>query len=306
MKTTSSSAKTILHSPSIRPAAVLAVLLLAAAPLHPDTAEGPPEGALWVHAGISFVFTPDREGVLHDAALSLGAEYGVLPWASFSAHWRPGIILWADNSGGPAGRVSDIAFSIRTGLLGEGALITHSFLRLALLAGVNTPLPSGRDTVREPGPRLWGALLGVSFDYIPLSLFQVNFSAAAALNPEQASTNPAFRRGFVRHPLDLRLELEPRFAYPVPNGVIVTLPLRYEMSVESKVRGVSLGDEGHVLSLGLGCAALIRSVPLPFEAGVKFLAPLYRANRPDLIMHLELYGKIELPVKKGARHQISG
>ncbi|MDR2158520.1 MAG: hypothetical protein LBP23_00460, partial [Treponema sp.] len=109
MNTTSPSIKIILCSVFPRLTALLAALLLAAAPLFADTAEGPPEGALWTHLGIPLVFTPDREGVLHDAALSLGAEYGVLPWASLSAHWRPGAVLWADASEGPPGRVSDIA-----------------------------------------------------------------------------------------------------------------------------------------------------------------------------------------------------
>jgi hypothetical protein len=306
MNTAPSNAGIISRSVSLRLAALLAVLTLAAAHARADTAEGPPEGTLWTHPGFSAAFLPENDaGVFHYLGLGLGAEYGVLPWASFAFNWRPGVLLWADTSEGPVGRVSDIAFRIRTGILGERALIKHPFFRLAFLAGINSPLPSGRDTLWEPGSRLWGALLGASFDYIPLPLFQVNFSASAALNPEQITANPAFARQFVSHPLDLRFELEPRFTYPVPNGVTVTLPLRYEMSAESKVRGVPLGDEGHVLSLGLGCAALIRKVPLPFEAGVKFLTPLYRVHRPNL-MHLELYGKIEIPIVRVKKNSEEG
>jgi hypothetical protein len=287
----------------MKPAYLILVAVLAlggAAPGAADTAGGPPEGLLRIYAAFSGASALDA---WNDAApdnyqflgFGFSAEYGVLPWASLAVQWQPGVLLSAYSFRGPSGSLSDIRGFFRFGLLGEQALIKQDGLRLALLAGAAVPLPSLPDTGWEPGIRLWGALAGFSFDYLPLPLFQVNLSTTACYYPKQISGNPAFSRQSVDHPLDLRIELEPRFNFLLPRGIVLTLPAVYEFSPRSHVRGQALEDERHGLSLGLGYTIAIQDVSLPFEVGMKFLAPLYGVSG-SRVQRIELTGKIDIPV----------
>jgi hypothetical protein len=140
-------------------------------------------------------------------------------------------------------------------------------------------------------------LSGLSLDFIPHQFFQLNAAASAALYPEQASDNPAFSRLAVSHPLDLSASLEPKFTYLTPSGIVLSLPVVYGYSAESSVRGRPLGDEQHLLSMGLGYTMAVNDVPLPFEVALRFLAPLYSTTGPRL-QRLEFTGKMAIPVKK--------
>jgi hypothetical protein len=282
-------------------AALLAAALLLRAPLSADTAEAPPQGVLRIDTALSAASALDAWGAatenLQFIALGLGAEYGVLPWASLAVLWQPGALLAAYSPAVPAGSLSDLRFSLRFGLLGERALVKFNVLRLAVLAGLKAPLPSGGDTVWEPDTRLWGALAGFSLDYLPFRSFQVNLSGATLFNPEQATGNPAFSDQTVFHPLDIRCELEPRLNFLSPTSVVLTLPLVYEYSLPSRVRDRVVDDEQHSLSLGLGYTLAIRDFSLPFDVGMKFLAPVYGVNRPRF-WRTELAVKLEIPLVK--------
>jgi hypothetical protein len=287
------------------PAFLLAALFFAAMPLPADTAEGPPEGVLWTQTALSAEIALDRwdsggrlaNGNIQFVALGFGLEYGVLPWASLSAQWQPGVLLTSYTSSGPAGNASDFQFGLRLGLLGERAFIKLDFLRLALIAGVKSPLPSGEDAVWEPDLHLWGVKLGASLDYIPVDWFQLNCSGTVFLNPEQASNNAAFSRQTVNHPMDMTFELEPRFGLLSPNGVIFSLPIVYEFSPESEIRGNALGDERHFLHLGLGYTIAIRDTTLPFEVNTRLFVPLAGTNQLRL-QRVEISGKIAIPIVK--------
>jgi hypothetical protein len=283
-------------------AAVLVTTLLFVSPLSADTAESPPEGVLWTSLVLSSTDAPISgdavsSGSLDFLALGIGAEYGVLPWASLAADWRPGFLLSSHSSLGSTGSFSDFRLSLRLALLGSQALIRVNPFRLALIAGVTVPLPSADTGAWEPDLHLWGIRGGFSFDYIPHDLFQVNLAAVAVYYPEQASDNPAFSRQGVSHPLELRAELEPRLTYLTPSGVILALPLVYEYSAESTVRGQPLDDEGHLLSLGVGYTIAIRDIALPVEIGLRYLTPVYDVNHSRL-QRLEFVVKTAIPLKK--------
>jgi hypothetical protein len=281
---------------------LFALSLLAASPLRAESAEGPPEGVLWSSLSFSAAAAPDSgssasPGNTDFAALGFGLEYGVLPWFSLSADWQPGFIISGYSSAGSAGSFSDLSFAFRFSLLGEQGLLKFKPLRLSLSAGLDVPLPSASDSAWEPDAHLWGALGQLSFDYLPSSFFQLSGSASVTFNPEQASDNPAFSRQAVFHPLDVRAELEPWFCYLNPGGVIFSFPVVYEFSQESSVREEGLGDGGHLLSMGFGYTIAMREFALPFEASLKFLAPLYGVNR-SLFQRVELTGKVAIPLKK--------
>jgi hypothetical protein len=281
-----------------RLAIALVILLLAVtpAPLPADTAEGPPEGVLWTSLVISAPVEPNS-GILDFLALGFDAEYGILPWASLDVNWRPGYLLSGYQSPDPAGSFSDFRLFFRFGLLGDRGLIRVKPLRLALIAGVDIPFPSEDQSLQEPDLHLWGLRGGLSLDYIPHPFFQVNLSGFASYYPEQASDNPAFLYQAVSHPLEIRAEAEPRFNYLVPSGLILTLPVVYEYSAESSVRGQALDDEGHLLSVGFGYTIAVHDPPLPFEVGVRYLVPVYDINRSRR-QRLELTGKVMIPLKQ--------
>jgi hypothetical protein len=284
---------------------LLTLLILLAAPsLQAHSAETPPEGVLWTSLSLSAAAAPDTEGTippgpLQFSALGFALDYGVLPWASLSALWRPGVLLSAYTSQGPAGSVSDLRFALRLSLLGRQGLIRFNPLRLVLSAGVTAPLPSDPDSAWEPDTHLWAITGGLSLDFIPHQLFQLNGLVSASFFPEQASDNPAFFRQAVSHPLDLSVELEPKLTFLSPGGVILSFPLVYEFSAESSIRGLPLGDEQQLLSLGLGFAFAIREAALPFDLGLRFLAPFYHKNSPRL-QRLELTGKIAIPLVRAS------
>jgi hypothetical protein len=276
---------------------ILAAALIPAAPLRADTAGGPPEGVLRTAASFSAASALDS---WNDAApdnyqflgFGFSAEYGVLPWASLAVHWLPGALVSAYSfRGGSEGSFSDLRFSARF------SLVNAQLIRLDLSTGLSAPVPSEAGTAWEPGLRLWGASAGFSLDFLPLPFFQLNLAAAATYYPVQATDNPAFSRLAASHPLDFRAELEPRFNFLFPRGVVVTLPAVYEFSPRSSVRGRPLDDERHGLSLGLGGAMAVRDAPLPFEVGMKFLLPLYGLSGPR-VHRAEFTARMDIPLKR--------
>jgi hypothetical protein len=283
-------------------AAAVLFFCLAAFPLAGETAEGPPEGVLWASTAFSADAAPDSAsptspGNTSFLALGFGFEYGVLPWISLSANWKPGLLISGYSSAGPAGSFSDFSLAFRFGLLGEQALIKAHPVRLALIAGVKTPLPADDGSAWEPDTHLWGAQTAVSFDYLPLSIFQVNLSLSALLNPKQASNNPAFHRQAVLHPLDLTAALEPKLTFLNPGGAILSFPLVYEFFAESTIREKGLGDGGHFFSLGAGYTIALRTFPLPWELSLRFLLPAYSVNRPPAY-RVEFTAKVEIPIPR--------
>jgi hypothetical protein len=287
-------------------------LLFTTALLSAETAEGPEEGVLWTRLDIAAATGHDgwdAEGEsfpedtfsLNYLALGANLEYGVTPWASLYARWQPGYLYSVVIGEGDAGRMGDIQVGLRVGLLGERGLIKLGFLRLALLAGVKFPLPSGDDTVWEPDQRLWGADFGLSFDYIPCSWFQVNLSGDVLLNPEQISDNPAFNRQGVNHFMDTTFSVEPRFNILNPNGLMFGLPVVYEYSPESKHEGEGMGDERRFLWAGCSYTLLMRTISWPFEVSVQYLVPIDGMNQIKL-QRLTLSGKVAIPIVKMARN----
>jgi hypothetical protein len=296
MNTQAANKYTVKHGPLF--AAVL--FLCTAAFLSAETAETPPEGALWASAAFSAGAAPNSPsptspGNTDFLALGFAFEYGVLPWMSLSADWKPGVLISGYSAKGPAGSFSDFSFAFRLGLLGERALIKTRPFRLALTAGVKAPLPSADDGAWEPDAHLWSAQTAFSFDYLPLSIFQVNLSLSALLSPRQASDNPAFLRREVLHPLDLAVSLEPRFTFLNPDGVIVSIPLVYEYFAESSVRDKGLGDGGRLFSVGAGYVMALRKFPFPADVGLRFLFPAHSVNRP-WSHRIELTVKVEIPI----------
>jgi hypothetical protein len=278
-----------------------AVLLLAAPAAGADTAERPSEGALWTGAGLSAAAGQSGWGVsgpLQHIGLGFELEYGLIPWASVQAQWRPAVLLSGYSRSGSTGHLGDVQIGARFGILGEkDSLISLGFLRLTFAAGLKAPLPPGTGTAWEPDTHLWGAKVGLSCDYLAAPWFHLNLGAAALLSPEQASQNPNFtpRLRSVEHPLDLSIELEPRFRVLNPSGVIFSLPLVYEYSAETRIRETALGDGRHFLSLGIGYTMVIRNAALPFEVGMRCFMPLYGVNQIRL-QRMEFTGKIEIPL----------
>jgi hypothetical protein len=289
----------------------MAALLLAAPFAGAGTAERPSEGALWTGLGLSAAAGQGGWGVsgpLQYAGLGFNLEYGIIPWASLRFQWRPGVLLSGYRGAGSTGRTGDLRAGARFGILGEkDSLIGLDFLRLVFTAGLKAPLGPGANTVWEPDSHLWGAQMGLSCDYLVSPLFHLNLEALALLNPEQASRNPNFtpRMASVKHPLDLSLELEPRFRVLSPNGVIFSLPLVYEYAAETEVRGAGLGDGRHFLSLGFAYTIVVRDAALPFEAGLRCFVPLYGANQIRL-QRVELTGRLEIPLLRSGQETAEG
>jgi hypothetical protein len=295
------------HVPCLQRGVLLLVclLLFAVSPLAAETAEGPAQGTLWARLNVSALTGHggwDAAGeridgeVLNYLAFGADLEYGVTPWVSLFGRWEPGYLHSAVAGAGEAGTMGDLRFGLRLGVAGERALIKTGFLRVAVLAGVKMPLPSGEDTAWEPGTRLWGAGFGLSVDYIPLPWLQVNLSGDVLVNPEQISDNPAYGRRGVDHALDMVFSLEPRLSILNPDGVILGLPVVYEYSPESERAGVGLGDERRLLSAGCSYTLAARSAAWPFEVTVKYLAPIDGMNRIRE-QRLSLSGKVEIPCK---------
>jgi hypothetical protein len=290
--------------PACRGGLLVLFLLFSALLLPADTAEGPAQGVLRVrldfsaltgHGGWDAEGRSVPDGVLNYTAPGFDLEYGVIPWASLFARWQPGYLFSVVTGEGDAGRLGDFRFGLRLGLLGEQALIKIGFLRLAVFAGVKTPFPSGDDTAWEPDTHLWGAAFGLSFDYIPLSWFQVNLSGDVLLNPEQISDNPAFGRRRVNHPLDTTFILEPRFSILKPDGITFALPVVYDYSLESEFQGQGRGDERRFLSAGYSYSLVSRNAAWPFEVTARYLFPLYGMNQLKL-HRLDLSTRIEIPL----------
>jgi hypothetical protein len=237
------------------------------------------------------------EGALNYLALGADLEYGVTPWVSLYARWQPGYFYSVVSGAGEAGRMGDLRFGFRLGLLGERGLIRIGFLRLALLAGVKVPLPSGDGSAWEPDTHLWGGGFGLSCDYIPYPWFRVSFSGDLLLNPEQFSDTPAFGRRGVNHVLDTAFVLEPRFTLLNPDGMMFGLPAVYEYSPESESSGQGLGDERHALWAGFSYTLVMRSIPRPFEVTVSYLIPVYGRNQAK-IQRLTLSGRVGIPLLK--------
>jgi hypothetical protein len=287
---------------------ILAALMLPAAAFSvwAETAERPPQGVLWTGLGLSAAAGQtvwDAEGrtgpgSLQYIALGFRAEYGVIPWASLSARWEPAALLSGLAGAGDVGRTGDFCLGLRLGILGDGGLFGQAgVLRLSVTAGAKAPLDPGADTVWEPDTHLWGANLGASCDYLVSQWFQLNLGATFFINPEQASRNPAYTSGIakVNHPLDMKLELEPRFSILNPDGVVFTMPIVYDYAAETTVRDQAIGDGAHVISLGLGYTIVVQEAALPFEVGLHCYVPLYGVNHVRL-PRVEMTGKIAIPI----------
>ncbi|MDR1239816.1 MAG: hypothetical protein LBK27_06860 [Treponema sp.] len=271
--------------------------------------ETPPEGVLRATLGASYgngshSWNSPLPGPQSLTYFGLGAalEYGVTPWAAICAEWLPGVFPYGETEDGKTGLFADPLLGIKLRFIGEKAPASSEKTALSAALALKVSMPSGNGSALEPGSHLWGLGFRLYYGYRFHPLFLLNVSAELVYSPEQKSSNPAFDRQMVNHPLDAVFELEPRFSYPLPGGTALRfgLPLTGEFSPESTIYGAGLNDLRYCFSIGPAFTAAFPFMKFPFEITVQYRPSLAGRNRPAL-HEVRLLGKVDFRLRRGTR-----
>ncbi|MDR1900182.1 MAG: hypothetical protein LBQ55_09255 [Treponema sp.] len=210
--------------------------------------------------------------------MGLGAEYGVTGALTAFVQWAPGANLWSDGpDGGEIGPLSDVFLGGKGQIIGGEGPVRREDMRLSAALAVKAPLPSGKNTVRELDSHLWGLAARAYYDYVFFPFFFLNGYTEFIYYPEQRADNPNFGSGRVYHPLDITIEIEPRFVWDVAEGIrlVAGIPLTYRVAPETTLDGRGLGNDRHRFSIGPNAGILlsqfaVRDFSLPFELDLGF------------------------------------
>jgi hypothetical protein len=226
----------------------------------------------------------------------LGVEYGVRDWISAQALWIPGVNVWsAMENSREYGYFNDMFLGGKVGILGPRGLVKAENMRLSAALGIKAPFPSKTDGDWEEDRHLWGSAARVYYDYIFTDLFYLNGYIEGIFYPEQAAHTPNFSGRQVYHPLDMTIELDPRFRYGLPGpGMELSwgFPLTYTMSPWINLnREETEKEEIHRFSAGVFFTAAFVRMKCPFDLTVKYVAPVVGTNdRP--IHRVSLTGRV--------------
>jgi hypothetical protein len=227
-------------------------------------------------------------------------EYGVTGWLTAQALWIPGINLWSDMKWDTEpdpeekyGLFMDPFLGLKIGILGEDALIEDARMRFSLAAGVKAPMAA---TEAWEGDRhLWGSSLRAYYDYVVTPLYYLNLYLELVYFPEQWTDNPNYSSRTVDHPLEITMELDNRFRYPLDGGDMVLhwgVPLTYSIAPWADR---NQGDEGmkpqYSFSLGAFFMLSFVKMALPFDLSLRYAAPLSGKNEQP-IQRVTLMGRV--------------
>jgi hypothetical protein len=133
-------------------------------------------------------------------------------------------------------------------------------------------------------------------------MFYLNGYLEGIYYPKQVAQTPNFRHGNANHPLDITMELEPRFVFELPGPEMELrcgIPLRYTVSPWYDYDGLGLPDgygdvykeAVHHFSVGVFFTTAFVGMQYPFDITVKYMAAV--AGRNDRPIHqVSLTGRV--------------
>jgi hypothetical protein len=236
--------------------------------------------------------------------LGAGVEFSPVSWVGAQILWTPGANVWSDIEGGDYGAFSDVYVGIKTVILaGENAIVNREKfekIRLAAALGIVIPTPRVKDSIREPAQHLYGSSVQVFFDYIFHPIFTANAFLEAIYYPWQYADTPQFTQGAVNHPVDMNIELEGRFQYPLPNAGLVLrwgVPFRFFVApVYNDLDSYAPGEQ-YRFTVGAWFGVTFTNAPIPIDVFVKYSAPV--AGKNDQGVHtVSLVGRFAIDITK--------
>ncbi|MDR2480427.1 MAG: hypothetical protein LBD48_14110 [Treponema sp.] len=264
-------------------AAAVLLALSGAAAVFAEEAELLPESTLRLTIAPSFGFqVQEWEGSGDDTVMlfntGLGLEYGVNNWLSAQVLWIPGVNAWSKLDGGKYGLFSDVFLGIKTGIIGSGAPVDNSAMRLSLAGGITAPLPSSKGSTREGDYHLWGSVLRLYYDYIFSPLFYLNAFAEMVYFPSQRLIGPNYGTRSVNHPLDCTFELDSRFRYPLEDKGLVLhwgIPLTFRLAPWLNRNDEEYGMESaYNFSVGAFFTVTFAELKFPLDLTLRYSAPV--------------------------------
>jgi hypothetical protein len=171
-------------------------------------------------------------------------------------------------------------------------------MRLSTALGIVIPMKSTEDSVREPSLHLWGSSVGVYFDYLFYPLFTLNAFLEGIYYPWQFSDTPHFTRGAVNHIMDITMELEGRFQYPLPDAGLVLLwgvPINFFVAPVYNDMDSYAPDMQYRFSMGAWFGVTFTRAPIPIDVFLKYTAPLAGKNEQG-VHKVNLAGRFSVPI----------
>jgi len=248
--------------------------------------------------------SPDTGKVMAVSA-GMGLEYGATDWFCAQALWLPGINAWSKMDGGTYGRFSDAFLGMKFGIIGENALVVRDNYRLAIAAGVITPLPSTDGSDHEGDYHLWGTALQFFYDRIVTPLFYLNLYAEFIYFPDQRLIGPNFTTRSVYHPLDMTYEADFRFRYAVQDKNMVLnwgFPQTIFFSPWINRNDPNAMDTMVTVTTGLFFTASFTGFKVPFDISLIYKAPILGRNVQP-VQRLSILGRLYF---SGSREQGTG
>jgi hypothetical protein len=296
-------------------AVFLPALLLALAlfPAAGEEAELLPAGNLRAHlAPLAGFQVQEWEGWVEGGKTTLfnigmGIEYGVKDWINIQALWMPGVNAWSSMEDGTEyGYFNDMFIGGKAGIFGPSGLVKSNKMRLSAALGIKVPFPPKNEETQEGDHHLWGSVLRVYCDYIFTGVFSLTGYLEGVYYPRQMTNMRNFFNGAAYHPLDITVELEPRFRHKLAEqGMELRwgLPVTYMVSPWYDYDGLGfsgeLGDKMkepvHRFSVGAFFTAAFVRMAYPFDITVKYTAPVAGRNaRP--IHQVSLIGRVNFTI----------
>jgi hypothetical protein len=311
----------------------LFVLILAALvfPAFADDALVLPKGVLRVYLAPNYGFGNtawDKDGEKSDISddgisffnLGLAFEYGINDWVTAAVQWAPGWNI-TSSLGSDAledaklGSFFDLFVGAKMQIVGPKAPVQKTNMRFAIAPGIKIPMPAADmeeevDNLMAGDEFIYAELekhaVGIGarlyFDYIVNPVFFVNLFSefiyyletekeSIAFTPAPTAVKADYKYGY-----DWTLEVEPQFALPLSNGIIVKggLPLTYKMTPDLEVNGNKIDDSGStIFSIGPNASLFFTKSAVPFELKLQYRMPLFGTNT-YAIQNIALQGKVYL------------
>ena len=216
-------------------------------------------------------------GKVMNVSLGLGVEYGINNWFSVQALWFPGVNAWSDYDNGDYGFFSDGFIGFKAAIMGNQGFISHDMHRVAVGAGLKTPLPSRTDSAREGDKHLWGSAFQAYYDIMIVPLFYLNFFTEFVVYPDQRLKGPNYTTRSVKHPLDITFEIDSRFKYEIlGKGVTLHWGIPLTLFVSPWINRNDANAEETQLSFtpGVFFTASFTDYKVPFDISVRYTAPV--------------------------------
>jgi hypothetical protein len=230
-----------------------------------------------------------------------GVEYGIANWLDLRLLWLPGVNAWSQmENGGAYGIFQDMTLGLKAGIIGQHALTASEQHLLSAAAGIKLPFPSAKDSLREGDQHLWGTVIQVYYDFIATPIFTFNVFAEGIVYPSQYADTPNYAPRTVKHPVDLRFELEPRFQYPIEKAGINLLwgiPLAFSVSPVLNSNDNDAAAVACSFNPGAWFGVGFTRTPVPIEVTAHYAAALVGINAEPL-HRVSLIGRVTIPLKK--------